>query len=107
MCFRCHEWGHKEKECPRNICAVAACQDVVNTKRWNDLAGCVGTNECEIVLDSGADTSVVAKDLVPDDAYTGEYKTIAGVHAVARRVPVARILVTLDDRKFWVKAAVR
>ena len=58
------------------------------------------------MLNSGADTSVVVKDLVPDDAYTGEYRTIAGVHAVARRVPVARILVTLDDRKFWEKAAV-
>ena len=106
MCFRCHEWGHKGKECSQNICAVAGCQDVVNTKRWNDLAGCVRTNECDIVLNSGADTSVVVKDLVPDDAYTGEYKIIAGVHAVARRVPVARILVTLDNRKFWVKAAV-
>ena len=43
--------GHKGKECPRNICAVAGCLNVVNKKRWNDLAGRVRTNEFEIVLD--------------------------------------------------------
>ena len=80
MCFRCHKWGHKVKECPRNICAVAGCQNVVNTKSWNDLAGrMIRTNECNCA----PDISVVVKDIVPDDAYTGEYKSIAGIHTVA------------------------
>ena len=76
--------------------------NVVNKKRWNGLTGQMSSRLCSI----WSRYFSLVKDLVPNDAYTGEYTTIAGIHAVARRVPVARILVALDDGKFWVKAAV-
>ena len=107
LCFECKEWEHKCKECPTKVCSMAGCSNIVDgAPRWNELRGFVDTNECNITLDSAADVSVAAKDLVPEATYTGDYKTIAGVHAVERRVPVAKILVAIEGRKFWLRAAV-
>ena len=104
MCFECKEWGHKGTECPTKVCSVAGCSNIVDgAPRWNELRGFVGTNECNITLDSAADVSVVAKDLA---VYTGDYKTIAAVQTVEQRVPVAKILIAIEGRKFWLRAAV-
>ena len=71
MCFRCKGWGHKGKDCTAQICTVAGFEDSTRhlEQKWNEMKGMVGMNNCTIVLDSAADTSVVLQDLVPQNAY--------------------------------------
>ena len=40
---------------------------------WDTLEGRLGSHQCTVLLDTGADTSVVAADLVSETALTGEY----------------------------------
>ena len=54
---------------------------------WNTLEGTLGSHQCTVLLDTGADTSVVAADLVPETAVAGECLGIASVHSVDREVP--------------------
>ncbi len=61
---------------------------------------------CNLVLDSGADTTVIAADLVPVASYTGETLRIAGVHSIGVEVPLARVKIMIGNQKIWLKAAV-
>ncbi len=65
---------------------------------WKELAqinGFVGIHACSIVLDSGADSTMIAEDLVPEAAYTGTTQHIAGVHAVGCDMLLANMKITI------------
>ena len=57
-------------------------------------------------MDSGADTSVVAGDLVPEAALTGESMVIAWIHSINKVVPLARLMLEIGDRRIWLTAAI-
>ena len=40
------------------------------------LKGTIGKTPCELMLDSGADRSIVREDLVSDHEYTGKTSTV-------------------------------
>ena len=103
MCFKYKEWGHKASDCTAKVYSVKR-EDraITEDTQCNVITGKVGTMDAEIVLDSGADVSIVCQDLVPSGAYTGETMCIAGVLAIPRQVPVARVFVKVQDRRFWV-----
>ncbi len=61
---------------------------------------------CNLVLDLGADTTVIAADLVPVASYTGETLRIAGVHSIGVAFPLARLKIMIGNQKIWLKAAV-
>ncbi len=94
QCFRCHKWGHRIRDCPEKVCGA-----VRNTpspgKNRHKLDGFVGVHACSIVLDSGADSMVIAEDLVPEAAYTGATQHIAGVHAVGCDMLLANMKITI------------
>ena len=90
QCFSCHEWGHKIKECPKNVGIVASSDDLTEDS-WSTLEGKLGLHICTVLLDSRADTSVVAGDLVPEAALTGESIVIAGIHYIDKVVGKAYV----------------
>ena len=108
QCFFCHEWGHKSRECPKKVCAVASAEDKFERRvnEWHTVQGVLGVHSCEIGLDSGAEMTVVAADLVPTSAFTGERKRIAGVHSIGKEVPLATLRLTIGPRRLQVTAAV-
>ena len=108
QCFFCHEWGHKSQECPKKVCAMASAEDKFERRvnEWHTVQGVLGVHSCEIGLDSGAEMTVVAADLVPTSAFTGERKRIAGVHSIGKEVPLARLRLTIGPRRLQVTAAV-
>ena len=64
-CFNCEEWGHRASECkkPKKVHNVST-----SPKReddWSIIDGQVGFKPCKILLDTGAQHSVIAEDLVP------------------------------------------
>ena len=88
QCFICQEWGNKAKNCSKEVGAVATSKQLKVEDSWNTLEGRLGSHLCTVLLDTGADTSVVAADLVSETALTGEYFRIAGVLSVDREVPL-------------------
>ncbi len=109
MCFKCRGWGHKIRECTRKVNAAKNCRSdqhgLVNL-HWNVLHGRMGNNKCEVEIDSAADVSIVAKDLVPQANYTDRHVDIEGVTGEIMKAPIAKVLLQLGERKLWVEAAV-
>ena len=87
--------GQKAKDCSKKVGAVATSKQQKVEDSRNTLEGRMGSHQCTVLLDTGADTSVVAADLVPETALTGEYLTIAGVHSVDREVLLARLMIVI------------
>ena len=75
-------------------------------RQLNTLEGRLGSHQCTVLLDTGADTSVIAADLVSETALTGEYFRIAGVHSVDREVLLARLMIVINHRRIRMRAAV-
>ena len=104
QCFLCHNWGHKAKDCPKKVGLVVSDEDDAGSDKYN-VKGRLGIHECDIVLDTGAALTVVASDLVPDTALLDSKVRIKGIHAT-EEVPLARLWLTIGDRRLWLTAAV-
>ena len=50
--------------------------------------------------------SLIGEDLVPGNAYTGEVACFKGVSQISQRRPVAKVLVRVGQKKFWMEAVV-
>ena len=98
--------GHKAKDCSKEVGAVTTSKQQKLEDSWNTLEGRLGSHHCTVLLDTGADTSVVAADLVPETALTGEYFRIAGVHSVNKEAPLARLMIVINHRRIRMRAAV-
>ena len=106
QCFICQEWGHKAKYCSKEVGAVATSKQQKVEDSWNTLEGRLGSHQCTVLLDTGADTSVVAADLVSETTLTREYFRIAGVHSVDKELPLARLMIDIKHRRVRMRAAV-
>ena len=107
MCFRCKEWGHKANECTKPVYRVQQEKpEPYSDAGWSTVQGTVGCSNCQITLDSGADVSLIREDLVPGNAYTGEVACFKEVLQISQKRPVAKVLVRVGEKKFWMKAAV-
>ena len=73
QCFLCLEWGHKAKDCEKKVCSNQRDSEGQHFElnSWSTMEGLVGFNKCYILLDSGAETSMVKSDLVPRNAHLG------------------------------------
>ena len=107
MCFRCKEWGHKVNECTKPMYRVQQKKpEPYSDAGWSTVQGTVGCSNCRITLDSGADVSLIREDLVRGNAYTGEVACFKGVSQISQRRPMAKVLVRVVEKKFWMKTAV-
>ena len=79
-CFTCHEEGHKSPQCPRNVKSDkggAKEKPRIVKRIWRiqnesvTLDGMVNGHCASILLDSGANISIIPKSLVDDDQLTG------------------------------------
>ena len=60
----------------------------------------------EVKIDSAADISLVAKDLLPRANYTDRHVDIEGVTGEIVKAPIAKALLQVGERKLWVEPAV-
>ena len=105
QCFNCNEWGHISKECPKKVAMIVKTVCLNEHKDWHTIPGQIGTNDCQVAVDSGAEITVVSADLVPETAKTGERQWIRGVHPYEESVPLAKVLIQLANQRIWVTAA--
>ena len=69
VCFGCGEPGHIRPNCPHKIRRVRSpeCSELMPVDGWIDGAKVTGLR-----VDTGADRTIVRKDLVAEEAYTGK-----------------------------------
>ena len=95
-CFSCQEKGHKSNECPKNRqkqTKSAQVRVVVTPtpKQPKLVKGRVGSNTCNMLLDSGANVTVVAARLVEVEQYLPETIQMTGVNGIQVSHPKAKI----------------
>ena len=96
ICYACREPGHIKPNCPNRVRRLSPCEEEDSDEEdmaeptWVD--GWVGSQAIKgMRFDSGCDRTVVAKHLVPAEAYLGQQVTLKGwrgkqtsVHELAR-----------------------
>ena len=68
------------------------------------MHGYIGNKDCEVEIDSAANISIAAKDLGREPNYTCRYIDIEEVTGETVEAPIAKVLLQLGYRKFWVEA---
>ena len=95
QCFLCWEWRHKAKDCEKKVCNIQVDLEDQNfeQKTWSIVQGIVGCNQCRILLDLGAQTSMVKSYLVPGSSFLGCNDKAKEVEGNMRDYPMARVRV--------------
>ena len=102
ICYTCGEEGHKSPQCPKNQRGEKAGNKEAKPKPikriWKSQTGCVqlegivNGHEAQVLLDSGADISVVPEDMVSKDQLCGENVAVKPFGATtAMLLPLAEI----------------
>ena len=75
-CFNCHMLGHKSPQCPKKATTTVKQIQIpinhVKSLKDNELIGRVEDHTMPIMVDSGAEISVVPEECVGVDQFTGE-----------------------------------
>ena len=122
-CFSCGSRGHKANECPKRkpykgkkpserkgqVKRVVEAdnkwkKELVVTgeftvSRRRVLKGDVKGNECELLLDTGANLSAIVPRLVQKEHYTGSYVVLEDFRGESMMAPLAKVTVSVGDRK--------
>ena len=107
-CFTCGVKGHKSPDCPKMVKrAVKAVRIDQSPSLLTKLKGKVAGKECIFTLDSGANITVVASDLVDGAVYTGKTVALFDFDSVAKgSYPTAKVWCHVSNHSFLVQAAV-
>ena len=117
VCFYCHEEGHKAPQCPKRQVKEEPKGVGANTRPLKrlrvsrtaevELPGKVNGSEVLVLLDSGADVSVVPEHLVSPEQLTGKTIWVRPFKAKeAYSCPVAKVPFTLGGMQWEEEVAV-
>ena len=114
-CYNCHRIGHVAAKCPSRAAMYceSGCRRRRPVARARDHKGDVsrqgvveGVNVSDILLDTGASTTLVRSDLVPEEKMTAEEISIRCAHGDTVIYPLAEIEIVVGGRSLTVEAAV-
>ena len=98
ICFVCQEKGHKANECPKKKkngqkYKQIQVRKVMTPSPLNPkiLTGKVGSAQCKMLLDTGANVTVVSDRLVKNDQYLDQDIQMTGVNGITMFHPKARV----------------
>ena len=104
-CYGCGEEGHKKLDCPKakskTVKRVERQHESVQTLRGNELLAKVEGYSIPMTIDSGAEISVIPKELVDVVKYTGRTEVIKSYAESdePREVPVAEVTMEIGGHK--------
>ena len=107
-CFTCGVKGHKSPDCPKMVKrAVKAVRIDQSPSLLTELEVKVAGKECIFTLDSGANITVVASDLVDGAVYTSKTVALFDFDSVVKgSYPMADVWCHVSNHSFLVQAAV-
>ena len=111
-CFECGELGHKSPSCPKR---KGKATKRVSTRRRrtevladNELLGRVNGYWFPMTLDTGASVSLIPREFVGEDAFTGRTEHLRGFdkNAPTIEAPIARVELEIGGRRVTREVAV-
>ena len=103
-CFTCGKKGHKSPECPtkrKPTVASRAVHTVGHQHAGDKLNGKVGSKDCTVIIDSGAEKSIMSEDLVPEKDLMGRSITLSDFDDDnVRTYPLAKVWFHIDSHSF-------
>ena len=108
VCYICGVEGHKATSCPGKTEAQKGA-DVKQIRQFRlegeedvIVQGKMNGKRASLVLDSGAQISVVPKNMVEEKSKTGEFVVLEGFQdKIARKVPTAKVKFEVDGVEEW------
>ena len=95
-CYGCGEKGHKKPDCPKKIRRIRSPQPKGNTIY---VAGKIGDVECrKLVVDSGADLTIIHPDLIPKSLHTGDHTVISMADGSTKTCPITKVWIHVGNR---------
>ena len=110
-CYRCGEEGHKKTECPKakskTAKRVQTQKNNIHVLGRNELLARVEGYLLPMTLDTGATISVVPKEIVSGEKYTGRVEVLQGYAKddPVREAPVAEVTIEIGGYKVTREAA--
>ena len=99
ICYNCNETGHKSAQCPlkrkEKVKKIQVAQNIIETLGDSDVMACINGSLVPITLDSGATASIVPKEFVREDNYTGRIVQFRGVMANSEWIDAAEAIVNI------------
>ena len=89
-CYRCLKYGHKIGDCPEKVIKVNLVQRIPETVT---CARIDGKHIPEVLLDTGAGTTIVRSDCLEDPDWTGERVLLKGFRATPTYLPAANVTI--------------
>ena len=111
-CFECGELGHKSPSCPKR---KGKATKRVSTRRRktevladNELLGRVNGYWFPMTLDTGASVSLIPREFLGEDAFTGRTEHLRGFakNAPTIEAPIARVELEIEGRRVTREVAV-
>ena len=98
-CYNCHEFGHESPECPKTRPSVKRVGLETTQPRLlkpNECVVRIMNVQCIMTVDTGAEVTLIPKELFPCQCFTGEEQPIKGVDEMGNRIIGDRVCVQLQ-----------
>ena len=103
QCYECQGYGHMRDKCPNRVLLVQSPKKILRHQEVKNpwmVSGIVNGVEVEdILLDSGADVSVMSSAIVPKECYTGMQAEARGLLPRVSKFDLAYITLELNGWK--------
>ena len=103
QCYECQGWGHMRDKCPSRVLLVQSPKRIQKPDQvknpWMVSGKVNGVAVEDILLDSGADVSVMSSNIVPTECYTGEQAEARGLLPRVLKYDLANITLELNGWK--------
>ena len=97
QCYECHGWGHTRDRCPSRVLFVKKTQPGPQQKEpWTILGKINGQETADMLLDSGAEVTVLASEVVPPECYTGGQAEVRGVFPRVKLFDLANVTLEVN-----------
>ena len=87
VCFQCRQRGHKRPSCPNKIARI----QIPTGGSCPRVEGKIGKVPCSMLVDTGAEKTVVSAELVQPEQYLGKTIPLTGFDGRKMHAPIAKV----------------
>ena len=102
VCFQCGQRGHKRPNCPDKIARI----QIPTGGSCPRVEGKIGKVPCSMLVDTGAEKTVVSAELVQPEQYLGKTIPLIGFDGGKMHAPIAKVWIKVGEYGISAEVAV-